>query len=52
MLGEFTVRTWMVLKLPTATVLSVAPVLFNVTILLTFLWTMRYAKTVQKSVDL
>ncbi len=50
LLGEFTVRTWMVLKLPTATVLSVAPVLFNVTILLTFIWTMRYAKTVQKSI--
>ena len=48
LLGEFTLRTWMVLRLSTATVLSVAPILYNATILLTFFWTMRYAKKVQK----
>ncbi len=48
LLGEFAIRTWMVMSLSTATVLSIAPILFNVTILLTFFWTMRYAKKVQK----
>ena len=50
LLGEFSLRTWMVLRLPTATVLSAAPILFNATILLTFLWTMRYAKKIKSTV--
>ena len=50
LLGEFTVRTWMVLHLSTSAVLTAAPILFNATILLTFFWTMRYAKGVQKRV--
>jgi hypothetical protein len=49
LLGEFAIRTWMALHLATATVLLVGPILFNATILVTFLWTMRYAKKVQST---
>ncbi len=48
LLGEFAIRTWMVFHLSIATVLSVAPTLFNATILLTFFWTMRYARKIQQ----
>ena len=48
LLTEFTVRTWMVYHLPTTTVLAVAPILFNATALLTFVWTMRYARQAMK----
>jgi hypothetical protein len=46
---EFMMRTWMVLKLSTSTVLAAAPIIFNATILLTFAWTIRYARKIQKS---
>jgi len=46
---EFLVRTWMVLSLSSATVLAAAPVLFNATVLLTFVWTIRYGRKVQSS---
>ena len=47
LIGEFSLRTWMVLQLPTAVVLSVAPILFNATTFLTFFWSMRHGKRVR-----
>jgi hypothetical protein len=47
LLGEFAIRTWMVYRFSTGTVLTVGPILLNGTILLTMLWTMAYAKRAQ-----
>jgi hypothetical protein len=44
LLGEFAIRTWMVYRFSTSTVLTFSPILLNASILITMSWTLAYAK--------